>query len=305
MKKVCVKISAAVVALIVAFFSLVYPAARVGAVANQNSTYYAYYYNGDFAGSYILNAVPVLTASQGRAMVSKDVRVASPDRNGVCKIDTCKLSTNEKGYGTGFVIDDHTIATAAHCVSNYEVDYTTTSDYAVDKIIFLSKTGEVELTIEPASIDTIHVPYNYFENGEQWNLQSYYDYALIKVDVDLSDYAEFNLGYPMESLKNMNTTIHCTGFPTYVNGKLVNTRSTKNEIYDGIGRVADVDPHYVYHGIYASEGNSGGPVYLETEYDGKVYYSVIGIQNIVTPTLNKATRMDTELLNFYKNNPNL
>lgn len=301
MKKVGVKISAAIVAVIVAFFSLVYPTARVGAVANQNSVYYAYYYNGDFAYPYTLEAVPVLTASQSRSVIGADTRVASPDRNGVCRIEaSC-------GKGTGFVIDNHTIATAAHCVSKLNENYRQTSDAILWEILFLDKSGNKTLTIHQDDIDTIHIPYNYFKENSENSDDSFYDYALITVDVDLSDYAMFNLGYPMDSMKNMNATIHCTGFPSTVNNNV--NDGLKPKIYDGTGTIKDLNQNYVYYDADTSGGNSGGPVYVETKYDDKIYYSVIGIHvwgySPGEEPLNRAIRMDTELLNFYKNNPNI
>lgn len=58
-------------------------------------------------------------------------------------------------------------------------------------------------------------------------------------------------------------------------------------------------------------GNSGGPVYVKTEYNGKEYAVVIGITTVATWGGDNiyngggGVRMTTNLLHFYKNNPNI
>lgn len=118
MKKVGVKISAAIVAVIVAFFSLVYPTARVGAVKNTNVEYNIYNGNGDYQSSYTLPKVAMLSESMQRGSIGIDNREVDFSKNGVCKLVT--KQGGESFCSTGFVIDSHTIATAAHCVYDVE-----------------------------------------------------------------------------------------------------------------------------------------------------------------------------------------
>ncbi|MDE6019650.1 MAG: hypothetical protein K2H01_01455 [Ruminococcus sp.] len=74
--------------------------------------------------------------------------------------------------------------------------------------------------------------------------------------------------------------------------------------------------------VDVAAGQSGSPLYTYTEYDNKKYYTVIGIiayshtecidengnistSGLVTQMVNYGPRITTEILHFYKNNPNI
>ena len=62
-----------------------------------------------------LNPVDTLSSTNARAVIGDDTRVVDFSKSGVVKINFT-ASNGESYWGTGFVVDEHTIATAAHCV---------------------------------------------------------------------------------------------------------------------------------------------------------------------------------------------
>ena len=299
MKKVCVKISAAVVALIVAFFSLVYPAARVGAVENNAMTYYVYDAQGKYKYTYSLPKVATLLASQSREAFQDDSRVVDFTKSGVCRVSMAG------GSGTGFVVDSHTIATAAHIV--YDIEYagrpSETSKRAIGEISFYNANGVNTLTLGPLNVKEVHVPKLFYDNNRVV-YRGTYDYALITVNTDLSDYHIFNLGYLRDSVMDWNHALSCTGFPGTVRDD-----DSGNTMYTAAGRLTSLDSLTMYHNIDTSRGNSGSPMYLTTRYGNKVYYTVIGIhvgsvEETVKSDKHRGVRITTDVLHFYKNNPN-
>lgn len=75
---------------------------------------------------------------------------------------------------------------------------------------------------------------------------------------------------------------------------------TGNTIYD----VANPDIEISYDNDI-TPGDSGGPLYVAARFEGKIYYTVIGINAKSVVRCNRAVRMTNDLLHFYKNNPNI
>ena len=80
-------------------------------------------------------------------------------------------------------------------------------------------------------------------------------------------------------------------------------------MYSGNGQIYDGNDKIITYTVDTSGGNSGGPVYLTESYKGKTYNTVIGINvahpNVEDPKYNIGTRMTTDLIHFYTNNPNI
>ncbi|MDE6677430.1 MAG: trypsin-like peptidase domain-containing protein, partial [Ruminococcus sp.] len=129
----------------------------------------------------------------------KDDRKPDPNCNGVVHIN---------GIGTGFIVDDHVIATAAHCVNGKKIN----------KVSVLNNSGSVVLNATPVEY---HIPVNYPSIDG-------YDYALISVKEDLSSYPHFEIGVALDNVAGANAKI--SGFPGIVNGSIVND-SNKHVIY--------------------------------------------------------------------------
>lgn len=253
--------------------------------------------NGMYLQSYTLTPNPVQDNSRSAAVV--DNRVVDFSKSGVVKIVT------QKGYTmTGFVIDAHTIATAAHCIYEQSADTSTYCGDSITNIYVFNSNGSIAMNITDAS--TMHVPSEYICGG----FTNDYDYALITVPEDLSAYAIFNLGVATNGIENSNTTISCTGFPHVVGGQRVNNKDI-HTMYTGTGNIITVSDQNVLaeynlaHNAVASGGNSGSPIYTTSTYNGQVYYTVIGIHVQEVNGGYRAVRVITDLLHFYKNNPNI
>ena len=254
---------------------------RTYQVFDVESSYYLY--------TYALN--PLDSVVNTRSVIGTDDRFEDWSKNGVVKL----ISTTG-GIGSGFVVDDHVIATAAHCVYDYESGVQEAS-----RILLFN--GEDSEPVEATPVE-VHVP-NDFINANIMpgdDYQNVSDYALITVKEDLSDYACFNLGAVLDSFDKNNTNISVTGFPGIVNENDVVNTSTIHNMYTGNGKITSLASEKLYHNADTSGGNSGGPLYITETRSDKTYYTVIGIH---VASDNSATRITTDQLHFYCNNPYL
>ncbi|MDE5569076.1 MAG: trypsin-like peptidase domain-containing protein [Ruminococcus sp.] len=197
--------------------------------------------------------------------------------------------------GTGFVVDEHTIATAAHCVYNKKIN----------KIYLFDNNSKLTLTLEGSSIVEYHVPSVYVSSES-----ADYDYALITVKEDLSDYMCFNLG-TVTDIKNLKSAVSITGFPgEIVTGdgtKPVNYSVSEHNMYTGNGHIYNSSDKRLYYDVDTTSGNSGSPVYITEAYGNKVYYTVIAIHAYGQGSnpYNSGTRITADLLKFFNGNTNL
>ena len=197
--------------------------------------------------------------------------------------------------GTGFIVDDHTIATAAHCV--YGVDNKSfIKDLKVN--IYDENCTKILKTITPKEA---HIPVYYSLKGDER-----YDYALLYVEEDLSKYGEFSLSMPMDSFMTSGATVTVSGFPDKTasdpnagghkrykaDGEIMDIRTYKPEIWD----------YQIRYSAFMSNGDSGGPVYTTQTFDGETYHTVVGINTSGAENLYCGTRITTTLLMFYYNN---
>lgn len=250
--------------------------------------------NGKFIKRYTLSSLGVINNSPKKVKRSlpslEDNRVIDWTKHGVAKIIT---NDGEKTHrGTGFVVDEHTIATAAHVLYNSKVK----------KIMIFN--GNSNDKVDLTAVE-YHMPYRYFYYHTIYENMNYsadrlkqaeieercYDYALITVKEDLTDYMCFNLAIPTDRAMKNNLAITCTGFPAQMSYQTVNNEYINN-MYSGTGRLLDMDQYInqfieerfkdrsnvlMCYDAYISGGNSGGPIYYTESYNGKIYYSVIGI----------------------------
>lgn len=227
-----------------------------------------------------------------RSVIGSDGRFVDFTKNGTVKI------YGGGTVGTGFIVDAHTIATAAHCVYSKGASYGSVK--YTSRILVFNTDGSIAMTV--TNIKQIHIPDLYISTSGGSNA---YDYALITVEEDLSEYAMFNLGVMMDSFRGSGKTISVTGFPSTVNDQGVKG----NTMYTGDGVILNVNAFDVNKQIFftndSTPGNSGGPVYFTTTFNNKTYYTVIGIVSASGQDFNIGTRITTDLLHFYKNNPNI
>lgn len=185
--------------------------------------------------------------------------------------------------GTIFVIDDHTILTAAHCLFNK------TSTNALNakpnlEFRYYSDHDTVDTSVNITPIE-YHIPEKYTEDRN-----ANYDYALITVKEDLSEYINFNVGVLRDEVlsKNPNLKIYVTGFGSSKTADINLKRST------GVGTLTSVADYRIMYNTDTSDGNSGSPIYIDTNGTK----TVIGIH---TSAGNSGIRFTTDILNFIYN----
>lgn len=200
-----------------------------------------------------------------------------------------KLSTG----GTGFIIGDHTIATAAHCIFDQITDS------------FLNITIEV-IDTDNTVLSTMTPRYAHINKEYSQSDDGMYDYALIYVTTDLSQYGKFDLGIALRPYIDNEGQVIVSGFPsTYPPGYTqppygLRFKSSGNLIssYTGTTLLA-------YDADMAS-GQSGGPVYVEEGiYNGNDYIeykTAIAINTTESDTDNFGVRITEDLIKFYKKN---
>lgn len=252
------------------------------------------------------------SSNKARAVIGDDQRVVDWTKSGVVKIIT---NYDEEYYSisSGFVVSDHVIATAAHCVYNKKISKILLFDSNGKKLDFDSN-GKKSDSVTPVEY---HVPVDYInalaENNNEYTPTS--DYALITVSDNLKSFNNFKLGVTLKSFDKSDSLVTVTGFPGTIGkrGKEVDVNDDmKHFMYTGSGAITynkDVDDKLITYVADTSGGNSGGPVYITKSLNDETYYTVVGI-NVAHPDEDKpkyniGTRMTTDLIHFYNNNQNL
>ena len=252
--------------------------------------------NGTYLDEYTLTSLP--TVNNSRYIFGMDDRQIDWSKSGVVK-----LMSVIGIQGTGFVVDEHTIATAAHCVYN---EYTG-GGMPLTEIRLFDNNGNQTLSATPVNV---HIPNAYIQANQPSDNYSYNfvsDYALIIVEEDLSAYACFNLAVPLDTINLSATNVTVTGFPEKINGEYVNTEDD-DEMYSASGTLYQMNSNDFLHYVDTDNGNSGGPTYVTETRNGNTCYSVIGIYSATVGYVNDpnlysaSTRITTDLLHFYLNN---
>jgi len=200
---------------------------------------------------------------------------------------------------TGFVVDDHTIATAAENIYDYDTD----AHYDDVTVTLYNNSGIETMTI---SADEAHYPMNY-EVMESAPSRERFNYAFIVVSEDLSDYEHMQLGEVMDDVA-YNTVI-----PVRIAG--VSTKNGVEKPYTSIGRFDSVAGRYAYTTSFTLKDEIGGPVYLTTAYrTGSGSYTTvtttIGIlidngavnENVTYMNPSKSLKINSSMLQFFYHN---
>lgn len=261
----------------------------------ESRVYYKYTPNRMFQGTYTLDSVNNVSQTSPRCIIGDDDdRVPENGFEGVIKVNT------SDGHGTAFVVDDHTILTAAHVLHNGN-----SIRNNIDFVIFDDYNTETNITITP---EMYHIPQKYVSNTDD----QAYDYAIVTVQEDLSNYINFNIG-TMRTGMSTNDYVYVTGFggrgndiidQDLVNTDLINVKST------GSGHIlnrTDVGNFEIAYTVDTVGGDSGAPLYI---YNSDGTKTVIGIHvrkdnRTYGYDYNEAIRITTNILNFIFNNTNL
>lgn len=201
--------------------------------------------------------------------------------------------------GTGFIVGEHVIATAAHCV--YDTAFIDNTIEIID---------ENNNIIDSFHAESVHVPVDYFSSNGF--IQQDNDYALLYVpSVDLSDYGMFSLGVAKdEYLNNTSNQVIVSGFPQVYPDKYDSNHWGLR--FKAIGNIylrPNYSSRYFYYTTDVAPGDSGGPVYVEEGFFGSdnlwhEYKTAIGISTRQSKdgTHNLGIKITPELLAFYNHN---
>ncbi len=241
---------------------------------------------------YSLNEIP------NRVIIGNDDRTPESGLAGVVKITNSNGST-----GTGFVVDSHTILTAAHVIykrSNHSFSSSVTCD------IYVNNTP---LAV-PINVTELHVPVSFTTDGINDTASSIYDYAIITVSNDLSSFINFDLGILRNNVSNFNNDIYVTGFggASDLNNYPIST-NLQNVKSTGMGNllpsISGVWNNCIYYDVDIVGGDSGGPVYMINDDGSKTVIGINTAQHASTPLYNLGTRITPDILHFVYNNSNL
>ena len=259
---------------------------------NSSVTYYKH--NCSSASStqytqYTIQSTSNYPTSTSSFSASNSLGLRSTDSPDYENIECVKV-TFSGGQGSGFVVDDHLIMTAAHCVYGNNNFFSNVAVTLYDENMTPSA---------PISASYVHVPKNYVLNGDV-----NYDYALIYVTEDLSDYV-VNVGVMTDYFMTSGQNLTTSGFTLYNNatqryystGSVTTMASYPSEI-----------PYRFHSNGKCKSGKSGGMVYFESTASPSSSYtinykSVVGNATHTSGNDTFGCRITTSLLRFiYQNN---
>ena len=199
------------------------------------------------------------------------------------------LTANNGGIaGTGFLIGDDLVLTAAHCLMNAK---TGSLYYDLSTVGFSAGVyGGAELISSKSKIDGVFIPNKFSQNGKG-NYK--YDYAVIKLRDSIGKYPSigyYDIGIPTSASVGRSVTIKGYGYdeninpnyeyPLYSNGVLVSITAEKNN--DRIEITCAATP-----------GMSGGPLIDNTNN------TVIGItSSIAGANVTRCTKIIGSIYRF-------
>ena len=257
-----------------------YTSSKTTQLNNFNVDYYRYNATtGKQTGKYTVEAAPTIGSPAGKSQIGNDDRVEDYSHSAICLIET-----KNGVLGTGFVASDNSILTAGHCLKN---------SGGIKSITFYDSNGNKK-SFKPTLVD-YSIPVNYMNNGN-----SNFDYALIKVSDDLSDYNNFKFGYALQYAIDTQATVYVTG-----------CQGDKDLTMErGVGKLDSTsNTDRLYYTCDTSSGVSGSPIYADLIFEGKHYYTVVGIHTNGDPAEkpedrvhNSGVRMCPNITNLIRNN---
>ncbi|MDE5582227.1 MAG: trypsin-like peptidase domain-containing protein [Ruminococcus sp.] len=206
------------------------------------------------------------------------------------------------GIGSGFIVGSHVIATAAHCVydNNKFVDNI--------KVNIYNTKGKVSPSnlIHTSTAKELHVPVEYV-SSDQAIAKENFDYALIYVEDDLSNYGVWSLGVLSDSFMNSERWLTASGFRTLDNiyARYYSEGSVIAPDTWGEGEAHNLPIYRLYAKSQSYRGKSGGIMYYKSDFNNESVKSAVGVitGNHPDTDYSWAVRMNPNLIWFYKQNP--
>lgn len=209
-------------------------------------------------------------------------------------------------YGTGFIVGDNVIATAAHCVYDRNDDGMGTEGFYNTPTIYTYNANGTKssVTLNPTEV---HLPDDYItaSDNDQWE----YDYALIVVSNDLSNYMHFSLGttYNLNQTNFANIPIYLLGPGMNYNGiNTTNLYYSQGNIYTDSTTTLN---NMMFYDCDSKAGQSGSPIYTITKTiiggNTSYQYTAVAIHTRndtgfnTIPTWNAGVRITKYQLQFF------
>lgn len=269
---------------------------------DQNSrSYYRHMCNSSDVTSkipYTIQAPNALTADSVLEYeeVSPMSEIRDNDNTNVVQLDL-------NGYiGSGFIVGSHIIATAAHCVYN--------DGEFIDniKVNIYNKNGTVNSSnlVHTSTAKELHIPRKYVYPGT--DAPENFDYALIYVEDDLSEYGVWSMGVLSDNFMNSGRPLTTSGF-TILNNEYYARYYSEGSVISPADWGSSEEHNLPIYRLHAESqsygGKSGGVTYYKSDYDDVLAKSAVGV-NTGSPRdthYSWAVRMNPNLIWFYKQNP--
>lgn len=261
-----------------------------------------------------------------------DTRTVDWSESSIVKIIVYDSVLNTYKCATGFIINSHVVATAAHIVNNatdIQILLFETS-CNLDGTGILDTTYHADGSITPVEY---HIPADFDPSD------NYHDYALITVSEDVSNYAHMQMGIPLPSAIDQQVEVTVSGFPIHIGryNEIILTPDpaasndpdntiTYHKKYSCSGHLIPFftpnyltaeqqaafnsgvnTSDYLYYTLFASNGDSGAPVYYSHQYSNTNCETVLAIMTF-TPSpfycrvFHGGPMISSDLLRFYYNN---
>ena len=207
----------------------------------------------------------------------KETNVNDPISS-ICHLSTTRrnISTlwlsHTRYHGSAALIDGRYLLTAAHNLFNYPFSsLTSLSVTCGEKDI---NNSEADITLTKYELErAIHIPRyesRLFNKSKKYE----YDYAFVDLGKVISDQRSFTLDHTDYFLSvepgSLPLKVAIGGYP---GGKI----SDGNAMYIGRGNSTNADLNLVHYNVRTATGNSGGPVWYES--NGKYYIAAVHVAN--------------------------
>lgn len=270
--------------------------------------YYRHYcssYNPASYTEYTLN-LPTSSNPQNKVEYTRD-SIDSPDYE---NLNVVRITTSSGVWGSGIIVSNHIVATAAHVVYSGNAFRT-----GVTVSIYKNTEACPANLLKTCSATEIHIPEKYVT--EPYDTSVNYDYALVYVSADLTEIEDdnytitpFKLGVATNGFMDTNNSVTTSGFRNYNSGiyRYYSTGQIKNMITMFGDDLDGNDPEMrMYSEGFAIGGKSGGAVYRDTVFNQQPFRSVLGITTGISGINNNtwSDRITPTLLRFYFCNSNL
>ncbi|OPZ20849.1 MAG: Trypsin [Firmicutes bacterium ADurb.BinA205] len=208
-----------------------------------------------------------------------------------------QLSFND-GVGSGYIISDHVIATAAHCLYNVE-----DSQFVQNITVNIYNSNGTITSKTPSSL---HIPVKY-KTPDVGVSRDNYDYGLIYINDSLSQFGVWNVGIAVKEFMYQTPPLSITS-----SGFCQPSNYTDYTRYYSTGQVLNLDTltgesHNLPAFRIATDGESvggksGGVMYYDSIGSYNSYKSAIAITTGGTSYRTWGCKLTPTLLKFYKHN---